>query len=92
MILVKNWRQQQSLTHKLLLQMSKSCLDKKAALVAMDKDPVNLNRARQYFRLKKTQEDLRDAKASLMQILGLLRSQNHDIRQRSPQRNVSRRG
>ena len=38
---------------------------------------------------KRRQEDLRDAKASLMQILVLLRSQSHNDRQRSPQRKVS---
>ena len=69
--------------------MPKGCLDKKAALVVMDKDPVNLDRAHQYVRLKKTQEDLIDVKASLMQILVLLRSQNPDNRQRSPPRKVS---
>jgi hypothetical protein len=63
--------------------MPKGCLDKKAALVVMDKDPLNLDR------LKKIQEDLIDAKASLMQILVLLRSKNPDKRQRSPPRKVS---
>jgi hypothetical protein len=63
--------------------MPKGCLDKKAALVVMDKDPLNLDR------LKKIQEDLIDAKASLMQILVLLRSKNPDNRQRSPPRKVS---
>ena len=69
--------------------MPKGCLDKKAALVVLDKDPVNLDRAHQYVRLKKTQEDLIDVKASLMQILVLLRSQNPDNKQRSPPRKVS---
>ena len=69
--------------------MPKGCLDKKAALVVMDKDPVNLDRTHQYVRLKRTQEYLIDAKASLMQILVLLRSQNPDNRQRSPPRKVS---
>ena len=34
-------------------------------------------------------EDLRDTKVSLMQILDLFRSQNHDNKQRSPQRQIS---
>ena len=51
----------QRTSHKLLLQMPKGCLEKKAALVIMDKDPVNLDREHQYVRLKKTEEDLRDA-------------------------------
>lgn len=128
----------------------KGCLDKKAALVAMDKDPVDLDRALQYVRsaitnqriilglkktevkrvtlqeaseqsesydtgspkqaiirtvykkgttepdiskfdarLRKIEEDLRDTKVSLMQIIDLLRSQNHDNRQRPPQRQAS---
>lgn len=41
-------------------------------------------------RLRKIEEDLRDTKVSLIQILDFLRSQNHDNRQRSTQRPVSR--
>lgn len=40
-------------------------------------------------RLMKIEEGLRDTKVSLMQIIDLLRSQNHDNRQRLPQRQAS---